>query len=87
MKIRITYSSPYDFPHPLPQRSSPSPQMHTLSVNRLLHMGVDMDHLLVQVWMLVHHHLRVPGSSNEDGVDAAAQGSSEDVADLQSDDE
>lgn len=56
---------------------------HLLSVDGLLYVGVDCDHAVVQIAMFSHEYLGVPGHGNEDGVDAAAERSSEDVTDLQ----
>jgi len=46
-----------------------------------------MNHLLVQIRVLVHHDLGVPRGRHEDGVDAAAQRRREDIAYLQADEE
>lgn len=54
---------------------------------RLLHMRIDVYHLLIQVRMLGHHNLRVPGCCDEDSVDTTADRRGEDIADLQSDEE
>lgn len=53
----------------------------------LLYVWVHSYHLGVQLWMLPHQHFRIPGRSDEDGVNAARDRNSEDVADLQTDQE
>src|SRR5262245_58555765 len=58
-----------------------------LCMNGLLHMRIHLYHAVVQVRVVPHQNLRIPGRSHKDGVDAAAQGRGEDVADLQADKE
>ena len=53
----------------------------------LLHLGVHLDHLLVQLRVIPPHDLRIPARGHEDGVDAARQRRREDVGDLEADEE
>lgn len=45
---------------------------HSSSMDSLLHMWVNLDHLVIKIAMVANHHLGVPGRSHKDGVDAAA---------------
>lgn len=58
-----------------------------LSVNSLLHLRVDLNHLLVELRVLAHENLGIPSGGDEDGVDAARQRRREAVGDLQADEE
>lgn len=51
----------------------------------LLHVRVHLNHLVVQVVVVAHQDLWVPGHGHEDGVDAGAERCSEEVAYLQAD--
>ena len=53
----------------------------------LLHMGVNLHHLVIQVRMVANHDLRIPCSSNKNAIDATTNRGSEDVADLQANQE
>jgi hypothetical protein len=58
-----------------------------LSVNGLLDVRVHLDHVLVQLWVLAHHDLRIPRGSNENGLNTALQRRGEAIGDLQADEE
>ena len=49
-------------------------------MNRLLHVRVDGYHAVVEVWVLAHKNLGVPGHCDKDGIDTTAQRRGEDVA-------
>jgi len=49
-------------------------------MNRLLHVRVDGYHAVVEVWVLAHKNLGVPGHCDKDGIDTTAQWRGEDVA-------
>lgn len=53
-----------------------------LSVNRLLNLREDLDHLLIQIWVVGDHHFRIPCHRDKDSVDATAEWRGENVADL-----
>lgn len=59
----------------------------SLSMNSLLYVRVDADHAGVEVRMIAHQHLWIPGASDKDCVNAAAERSRKDVADLQANEE
>ena len=52
----------------------------SLRMNRLLHVRVDGYHTVVEVWVLAHKNLWVPGHRNKDSIDSTAQWRGEDVA-------
>lgn len=52
-----------------------------------LDLGIDPDHRVIQVGMVLHQSLRFPRRRHEDRVDSAAYRRSKDVADLQADEE
>ena len=56
-------------------------------MNRLLHLRIDLHHLLVQLRVLAHEDLGIPRGGDEDGVDATGQRHGEAVGDLQADEE
>jgi hypothetical protein len=56
-------------------------------VDSLLHVGVHRNHALVKIRMLPHQNLGVPRHRDKDGVDATGQRRSENVANLQSNQE
>ena len=56
-------------------------------MNGLLDMRVHLNHVLVQLRVLAHHDLGIPGSSHENGLDTALQRRGEAVGDLQADEE
>lgn len=56
-------------------------------MNSLLHLGIDLNHALIQVRVLPHQHFRIPRSSHKQSVNPTAQRRSEAVRDLQSDQE
>ena len=41
------------------------------SMDSLLHMRIDHDHALIEIRMLPHKNLRIPGHGNENGIDTA----------------
>ncbi|KAM5433801.1 hypothetical protein MferCBS31731_006941 [Microsporum ferrugineum] len=55
--------------------------------DHLLDPGIDLDHLLVQLGVLVVHDLRAPAGGHKDGLDPAGQRGREDVRDLEADEE
>ena len=56
-------------------------------MDSLLHVRVDLDHVLVQLRVLAHHDLRIPGGSDKDCLDTRLQRCCEAVRDLQADEE
>ena len=56
-------------------------------MNHLLHPWIHGDHSGVEIRMITHEHVGVPRSCDKDGVDAAANGCHEDLADLEADEE
>lgn len=58
-----------------------------LSVNSLLHVRVNLDHVLVQLRVLAHHDLRIPCGSHENGLDTTLQRCGEAVGDLKTNEE
>lgn len=56
---------------------------HTrLSVDCLLNLGVNSYHLVVEIRVVAHENLGVPGRSDKDGVNTTADGRGKYVADL-----
>lgn len=56
-------------------------------MDSLLNMWIHGDHFLIQLRMLSHHYLWIPGCSNENSVQTTAERCGEDVGDLQADQE
>lgn len=56
-------------------------------MDSLLHMRIDLHHLLIHFRMLAHHNLGIPRCGHEDSLDAARQRRGEAMSDLQSDQE
>ena len=63
----------------------PRLEVNDSSVDCLLDMRVDLDHLMVDIGVFAHEHLRVPSHRDEDRIDTGAQGCGEDLTDLQPD--
>jgi hypothetical protein len=53
----------------------------------LLDVRVDRDHALVEVWVFPHQHLGVPSHGDKNRINPTGQRRSEDITDLQSDQE
>lgn len=53
----------------------------------LLDVGVNADHLVVELRVVAHQHLGVPSRCDEDSVNAARDGGREDVGNLQANEE
>jgi len=66
--------------------STPPISVH-LGVNSLLDMRVHLDHVLVQLWVLAHHNLRIPCGGHEDGLNTTLQRCGEAVGDLETNEE
>lgn len=54
-------------------------------MDALLDLGIDLNYRVVEVGVVVHENLRVPSCRNENRIDAGADRSGEDVADLKTD--
>lgn len=67
--------------NPPPTTSLSSPL--SSGVKRILRIRIHLDHLLPQLWVVIHHDLRIPCHCDKDGVDATANRGREDVGDLE----
>lgn len=56
-------------------------------MDHLLHLRIDLDHLVVQLGVVLPHNLGSPTGGNEGGVDPTRQRSGEDICDLEPDEE
>ena len=54
-------------------------------MDRGLDFRVNLNHGGVEVWVVLHEDLGFPGRRNEDRIDARADGSREDIANLETD--
>ena len=73
--------------------AQPNPSIFPTSLNTLssmdtlLHLRVNRDHLRIQIRMIPHQDLGIPGRSHKERIDATANRRHEDLADLKSDQE
>ena len=56
-------------------------------MDHLLHLWINPDHPVIELWMIPHQNVRIPRSSDKYSVDATSDWRHEYLADLQSDQE